>query len=224
MQNKDILNVSARLFVITALAALCLAFVNRVTAPVIEKNQKLAMENTQREVLTEAESFKTVDFSSDSLNEAKENGTYIKSFYKGLKGEETVGYTVTAVSQRGYGGDIEVTVGYDKDLKITKVKITETSETAGLGLKASEPEFIDQFEGRSDALTVKKNSAPTTEGEDIAAISGATITSNAVTNAVNAATELVNQKSASADEKQDSAEAIKNEIIKETERQIKEGK
>ena len=153
-----------------------------------------------------------------------ENGTYVKSFYKGTKNGETVGYTVTAVSERGYGGNIEVTVGYSADLKITKVKITETSETAGLGLKASEPDFIDQFAGRGETLEVIKNSDPTTDGKNVAAISGATITSKAVTNAVNTATELVEQKSGSASEGEDDTNALKNEISKETERQIKEEK
>ena len=224
MQNKDILSVSLKLFIITACTALCLAFVNMVTKPVIERNQKIAMEETQKEVLKDAESFKQIDFSSFSSKTAEENGTYVKSFYKGTKNGETVGYTVTAVSERGYGGNIEVTVGYSADLKITKVKITETSETAGLGLKASEPDFIDQFAGRGETLEVIKNSDPTTDGKNVAAISGATITSKAVTNAVNTATELVEQKSGSASEGEDDTNALKNEISKETERQIKEEK
>lgn len=223
MQNKDILNISVRLFIITACVALCLAFVNKVTKPVIAENQRITMENTQREVLKEADSFKQVDFSGDKLENAKNTGTYVKSIYKGLKGNDVVGYTVTAVSERGYGGDIEVTVGYSSDLKITKVKITETSETAGLGLKASQPEFIGQFAGKGGGLKVVKGSESSAADNNISAISGATVTSNAVTNAVNTATELVLQKASETSGNVQNADAIKDEISKETERQIKEG-
>ena len=72
------------------------------------------------------------------------------------------------------------------DGTITGVGIREISDTPGLGLKAKEPAYRDQFVGKNaDVLTVTKSGQA---GDDeINAISGATITSNATTNAVNAA-------------------------------------
>jgi len=213
-----------KLLIITAIAALCLALVNKLTAPVIAQNQIKTMEAAQKEVLPEADSFKALDFSNEKLEFTKTSGTYIDNFYLGMNGDKTVGYVVTAVSKKGYGGDIRVMVGIKSDLTINKVKITETKETAGLGLNASKPDFIEQYIGRSEYLSVIKNSDPTTEGTDIAAISSATVTSKAVTNAVNTAIELVNFEASSNNQDDiNKVEAIKEEISKETEKQLKEG-
>ena len=103
-------------------------------------------------------------------------------------GAET-GYIVKG-SAAGYGGSVIVVVGVDADLKVTGISFPETlPETAGLGQKATEPAFYEQFAGKGTKLSVKKGGGA---GEDeIDAISGATITSTAVTNTVNAATEFV---------------------------------
>lgn len=224
MLNKETISTSLKLLVITAVAALCLALVNKITAPVIAQNQVLTIESTQREVLPDADSFKTIDFSNDKIEYAKSAGTYIDAFYSGMSGDTVVGYVVTAVSKQGYGGDIKVMVGINSDNTINKVKITETKETAGLGLNASKPKFIDQFTGRDKLLTVIKNSDPTTSGTDIAAISSATVTSKAVTSAVNTALELVRIEVEEVIQKNaEDVSALKDEISKETEKQLKEG-
>lgn len=99
------------------------------------------------------------------------------------------GYIIKG-SAAGYGGSVIVVVGVDADLKVTGISFPETlPETAGLGQKATEPAFYEQFAGKGTKLSVKKGGGA---GEDeIDAISGATITSTAVTNTVNAATEFV---------------------------------
>ena len=107
---------------------------------------------------------------------------------KDASGAET-GYILKG-SAAGYGGSVIVVVGVDEDLKVTGISFPETlPETAGLGQKATEPAFYEQFAGKGTKLSVKKGGGA---GEDeIDAISGATITSTAVTNTVNAATEFV---------------------------------
>ena len=92
-------------------------------------------------------------------------------------------------SHDGYGGDIEITVGYTGEegaLSCTGISFLTLAETAGLGMNAQEPEFMGQYTGKgTDPLTVTKSGSA---GEaEINAMSGATITSDAVTNAVNAA-------------------------------------
>ena len=107
---------------------------------------------------------------------------------KDASGAET-GYIIKG-SAAGYGGSVIVVVGVDAGLKVTGISFPETlPETAGLGQKATEPAFYEQFAGKGTKLSVKKGGGA---GEDeIDAISGATITSTAVTNTVNAATEFV---------------------------------
>ena len=105
---------------------------------------------------------------------------------KDASGAET-GYIVKG-SAAGYGGSVIVVVGVDADLKVTGISFPETlPETAGLGQKATEPAFYEQFAGKGTKLSVKKGGG----ADEIDAISGATITSTAVTNTVNAATEFV---------------------------------
>ena len=79
-------------------------------------------------------------------------------------------------------------LGLTKEGQITGISFTELTETAGLGMKAAEPAFRDQFAGKSGALTLVKGAA---SGEqEISAITGASVTSNAVISAVNAGMDL----------------------------------
>jgi Na+-translocating ferredoxin:NAD+ oxidoreductase subunit G len=101
-----------------------------------------------------------------------ENGHYV-GYDKGGK----ISGTAYKVTQKGYGGTIEMIVGLDKRGRVLGVKILSMKETPGLGMRASERNFLKQFIGRSskDALKAKK---------DVDAITGATITSQAVANGV----------------------------------------
>ena len=82
----------------------------------------------------------------------------------------------------GYGGDVKVLTGIDQNLKVTGIRILEHSETPGLGANSTRESFYTQYNGKTKEIGVKKNSP----GEnDIQALSGATVTSRAVTSAVN---------------------------------------
>jgi electron transport complex protein RnfG len=100
-----------------------------------------------------------------------------------------IGYIVKAQAA-GYGGNVVVVIGVDSGLKVTGISFPETlPETAGLGQRALEPQFYEQFAGKGTNLSVKKGGGA---GEsEIDAISGATMTSAAVVNSTNAATEFV---------------------------------
>lgn len=90
------------------------------------------------------------------------------------------GYSAIGVSHNGYGGDIKLMVGFKEDKKtVISYKVLAASETPGLGMKLSTPEFADQFRGKDGtALKVKK------QGGEIEAITSATITSKAVCEAI----------------------------------------
>lgn len=195
MQSREIISVSFRLFIITAVTTLCLALVNSMTAGVIKANAEKAQLEAQKEVLPDALEFKKTEASEKNIPEGTKNGVRIESLNVGIANGNGVGYIATMISNAGYGGDIKVMVGIDSDGSVTKVKILQSSETAGLGQNASKPEFINQFNGKSGSLSVVKNKAADGENGEIAAISGATVTSRAVTSCVNAALELVGSKS-----------------------------
>ena len=92
---------------------------------------------------------------------------------------------VTVTDKEGYGGDIQITVGITADGTISGVAFLSISETAGLGMKATEPSFYNQYVNKkADKFVVSKDGG---DGEQIDALSGATITSRAVTGAVNTA-------------------------------------
>lgn len=89
------------------------------------------------------------------------------------------GYVVQ-VAPSGFGGVLDVMVGVNTDGTCSGVSIISHSETSGLGANATKEDFRSQFEGKS-------NVAVTKDGGDIAALTGATITSRAVCDGVNAA-------------------------------------
>lgn len=172
MKKDNPLMLGIILLLICAVMTGILAFCNYVTAPIIAQAQLEEQQAAMKEVLPEAESFEEI---RDGIS-------------KGISGGKTVGYTAT-VRPYGYGGEITMIVGVAEDLSVTGVKITAMSETAGLGAKAQESEFLELFKGKKDDISVVKGSAKAEN--EIVAISGATITTNAVTDGVKEALELV---------------------------------
>ena len=94
-----------------------------------------------------------------------------------------MGYVLTVTSHEGYGGDITFTMGIGNDGTLNGISILNISETAGLGMRAEEI-LKPQFAGKNvSAFAYTKNGAAS--DNQIDAISGATITTSAVTTAVN---------------------------------------
>lgn len=181
---KDIFRLGAILFVICAVASLMLSVTNNITAPVIEQRNIQANNESRQEVLQVAEEF----------SEVKDvKGDLIEEVYQGTKGGEVVGYTIKT-TPKGYGGKVEVMVGISNDGKISGVKIGNHSETPGLGSKSADPSFKDQYNGKSTKTPLNIVKGNASNENDIVAISGATITSKAVTAGVNAAMDVYEQK------------------------------
>lgn len=181
---KDIFRLGAILFVICAVASLMLSLTNNITAPVIEQRNIQANNESRQEVLQVAEEF----------SEVKDvKGDLIEEVYQGTKGGEVVGYTIKT-TPKGYGGKVEVMVGISNDGKISGVKIGNHTETPGLGSKSEDPSFKDQYNGKSTKTPLNVVKGNASNENDIVAISGATITSKAVTAGVNAAMDVYEQK------------------------------
>lgn len=172
---REIVKLGLILFVITAVAGGLLGFANEITKEPIAKQVQQSKEEAMKQTLPQADKFEfiEVDLPEDSI---------ILEVNAGYKGDTLEGFAVK-VAPKGYGGAIEMMVGVSKDGVLQGVKVVSHSETPGLGANAQNAAFTSQYEGKSGELKVVK----TTPGADdeIQAITGATITSKAVTSGVN---------------------------------------
>lgn len=178
---RDVIKPGAILFLVASLVCALLAFTNSITKDVIIERERVAAEQDRKSVFTSADSFEKVEIEKGS------GQVTVKEGYRALVNGKYAGSVITVIS-KGYGGDMLVTVGVDDKGKLMGVKIGTNNETPGLGTKAKEDPFMSQFDiTPKDKLTVVK--AKKTKAEEVEAISGATITSRAVTNAVQKAVE-----------------------------------
>ncbi|ETI95664.1 MAG: hypothetical protein Q606_CBAC00160G0004 [Intestinibacter bartlettii DORA_8_9] len=186
--GKDMFKLGLNLLIISAVAALLLALTNSVTASTIAQRNEQANAEARKLVLESAQDFEQVkDVKTDNSK-----GVEVSEIYEAKDASgNTVGYTLKVLPS-GYGGTIELMVGIDSAKgQVSGINVVSNSETAGLGAKATDPEFSDQYKGKPlEELSVLKNGTP--GDTEIKAISGATITSTAVTNGVDAAIEVYN--------------------------------
>ncbi len=190
--NQKILKNTLILTAITLLSGLLLGFVYEITKDPIAASREKRKQEAYQTVLEEADSFEAFEaFEEKEADEILKNagisGCYVNEAAIALDGgQNVIGSVVTATSKEGYGGEIKVAVGITADGTVTGIELLSISETAGLGMNAQEPEFKEQFQDvNTDRFEVVKGDG----GKDgkIDALSGATITTDAVTNAVNAA-------------------------------------
>ena len=177
------------LTIITLVAGFGLGYVYEITKEpiaVMEENTRTA---AYRSVFPEASEFSDVgDVSSAAVIVASSGitGVDIDSAVRALDGSgNTIGYVINSTSHEGYGGDITISLGIDNSGMVKGIEILSISETAGLGMKAKEAKFRDQFANKTVTQFSYTKSGASADFE-IDAISGATITTKAVTNAVNA--------------------------------------
>ena len=175
---KEILIPAVALFVICLIATALLGGTNLLTAEKIALVAEKAAEEARFSVCEDAEKFEEVKVDVDS-NE------YVCYLGKDSDGK-TVGYAVTT-QDKSYGGAIEIMTGFDADGKITGIEILKIDDTPGLGMNAKKDNFKNEFKGKSGELTVSKSA---TDENEIQALTGATITSKAVTRCVNLATQI----------------------------------
>lgn len=172
------------LLVICFAVALCLSFVNSMTENTIAERIKSDAELQRKQVMTDAKTFEEV-----KEWQTKDDSGIIREAYAAFDGEQLIGY-VFGVVPKGYGGDMQVTVGVKTDKTISGIQIGDNKETPGLGTKAKDEKFKGQFVGKDieKKLYVVKHAA--SADNEVEAISGATITTNAVTSAIQAAANL----------------------------------
>ena len=177
LNAKDILRPTLMLFVICLVVTGLLAGTNLMTKDIIKEQEIAAEENSRKVVLPDAVSFEEKTLSLDGEAAVYYDASDASGAYTGR---------VFTTKAKGYGGDVSVMTGFDKDGGVSGVVILSQSETPGLGANATKQSFLDQFrQNVQDSLEVIKSGAPA-DGQ-IQALTGATITSKAVTSAVNQA-------------------------------------
>lgn len=180
---KKALHLGGTLFAVTAVTGLILGFVQHFTEQAIMRTELEARNAAFREVMPDAKTFNPVDVADNE---------FITGIQKAEGDSGLVGWCMS-ISSKGYGGPVGFIAGITKDGTVKAIKILNHSETPGLGARSTEPEFYEQFNDRS-VLPLKVVKGTAENPDEIAAISGATITSTAVTNGVNAAVEYWSKK------------------------------
>lgn len=181
-ETHEIARLSAILCSITSVTALLLGIVNGITAPIIEEIQIKATNEAMQVLVVGATDFERLEIPENS-------NPLVKEFYIGTNGADTVGYCIK-VSPYGYGGPIEIVVALDNSGVVLGTEIIDHTETSNLGSKIKDdPSFSAQFIGKSTSLVITKTGA--TAVNEIDAISGATISSAAMTLGVSVAIEFV---------------------------------
>lgn len=191
MKRNTILKDTLVLTLITVVAGGLLGFVYEITKDPIAQQEELAKQEAYQAVFAEADSFEVCIEAEDEgiASYLKENGFETQTVNEVMEAKdasgETLGYAINLTTSEGYGGDISFSMGVQLDGTLNGISILTISETAGLGMNATKPEFKDQFmEKQAESFEVTKTGA--SAENQINAISGATITSNAVTGGVNA--------------------------------------
>ncbi len=202
--KNTIVKDAAILFIITLIAGVALGAVHAITLEPIEQATIAATNKTYSEVYPEASEFENTDELTAAVEQAN---TEVDTWGLGNKAGKLsindamiakdasgnpVGYMIIATSGEGYGGDIKMTVGISNDGKVTGIGFLTINETVGLGLKAKDADFRDQFVGKDASGAIERVKTGNANDQQFNSISGATFTSTAVGLALNGAVYFVN--------------------------------
>lgn len=156
---KEFVVPAAVLTVICLVVSAVLAGTYQVTKPVIEAAKRAEADASRVVVLPDGKDFEEVSASG------------LENIVDAYKAGNGAGYVITGKA-KGYGGDLQVMAGIDKDGKIAGVKLMDNNETQGIGSKTGEDSYTSQYKGKDSTL------------DGVTTISGATISSKAFQSAV----------------------------------------
>lgn len=189
--NKKIVKDAMILFAFTVVLGLLLGIVNEITKEPIAKVNYEIEQNAYREVFKDADSFEVVEsFTAKDAAKIIAKSEYTADEITDVnaakdKDGNILGYVINVTSHEGSQADISLSVGIRMDGTLNGYSITSISETPGLGMLVKEKPFYSQFENKAEESYNVVKSTPAADNE-IESVTGATISSRAVTNAVNA--------------------------------------
>ena len=187
---KKILKDAFALLMITLVAGILLGFVYSITKEPIAQQEQLTKERSCQEVFADAATFENDTEDLEAATAAmKAAGYEVQTLSEILVAKDasgsTLGYVLSLVDPEGYGGDISFMMGIRLDGTLNAISILSIGETAGLGMNADTDAFKSQFANKKvEKFTFTKTGS--TSDSEIDALSGATITTTAMTNGVNA--------------------------------------
>lgn len=178
MKNKDsnFHNFGAPILVLVVICfvvTFALAMTYGVTKPIIDKNTLAQANEARSEIMPEAKG----DFKEVKTNHLvlEKNKVFVDDVFEATNG---AGCVIT-VESNSYGGLLTAMVGIDKDGAITKVKVTQASDTPGVGTRAQAPEHLKQYNGLN-----KLGNEQIKNDSTVKYVSGASISSEAIHKAV----------------------------------------
>lgn len=190
---KEIIRNALILCGITVVSGLILGAAYEITKKPREEQAEKSRINAYKAVLSEASVFEELDTDMAKVsailldNGITEKNVTVEACIKATDDKkELKGYIITVTSKEGYGGNITFSVGFSTTGKVMGVSILSISETAGLGMEARDEGFLSQYMAQGTGMFVV-NKAQGQDGINVDSISGATITTNAMTKGVNAA-------------------------------------
>lgn len=178
---KEYFKLGTILLVICAIAALALGVVNGLTKDIIAENRDISSTDLV-ELLPGATSKKEIAVSDVD----KESKAYVEKAFEVSGDNGLLGYVVKVVTG-GFHGDIEMFVAISKEDKLSGLRITSQSETAGLGARISEEKFMAGFKNKSIEKGINMTKTGASKDNEVDAITGATVSSTAVGKGVNTA-------------------------------------
>ncbi len=169
MTGKDIIKITVNLVVIYIIGGVILAGVYAKTAPIMYRKNIEEKDAALKQMMPQADKIDKLGLWEPHHKHAE--------YYVAKKGGETIGYIVETFG-KGYSSYIDILVALDKNLTVEAINVLHHGETPGLGDEIEKPYFKDRFKGKTmEHLVVKKEETK----DDVQAISGATISSRAVT-------------------------------------------
>ena len=189
--KSTLFNMIFALLSVAVISAASLGYVYQITKEPIEK--------AKNKKTLDAISAVVGDFDNDPFEEktsvVSPNGKYELELFPARQNGIITSVAIKTFSDNGFGGRIELIIGMLMDGTITGYQVIDQKETPGLGTKITEKSFSDQFIGLNsyvDELKLKK------DGGEIDAVTGATISSKAVIDAVEKAVETYKKFNAGA--------------------------
>jgi len=175
-KKSTFISMTLTLFAITVIAGISLGFINDITKGPKEQAKLARKINALKNVLPEFNNNPVEDVKKIKSDAAKDS----IEIYAGFLNENQSGTAVVGSSEKGFSGLVKIMVGFDPDGNIKNIAVLEQKETPGLGTKMKDEKFLKQFRGKhpsSYSLKVKKDQG------DVDALTGATITTRAFSEA-----------------------------------------
>ena len=181
-KKKNIIRSTLVLFIIALSSAILLSGLNEIMNADERNKTDADMVEVMKRILPASE-YKITETEYKKTEE-------IHAVYEAYDGNELIGYCVE-VEVKDHMDTLSLAVAVDRENTVSAVEVTAMSENAGTGIKVKDSSFLDMFKGKNSMITAIKGTPK--DNSHISVISGATISSKAVTKGVNEAVSAVSQ-------------------------------